>query len=89
MKRRTARILTVELVVCLAALSMVSHVFANEDIDGDGLADWWELQYFGDLGQVADGDFDGDDFTNLEEFEAETDPADANEGPRPPSANPT
>lgn len=84
MKEGIARILAIELVIGLAALSMVSYVFAEDDVDGDGLADWWELQYFGDLSQGAQNDYDGDDFTNLEEFEGESDPTDPESGPRPP-----
>ncbi|TET91382.1 MAG: hypothetical protein E3J35_02915 [Methanomassiliicoccales archaeon] len=87
MKEKIARILTIQLVIGLATLSMVSYVFAEEDIDGDGMADWWELQYFGDLSQEADWDFDGDEFTNLEEFEAGTDPTDPTDKPRPPANN--
>ena len=33
---------------------------AETDVDGDGLADWWEMQYFGNLAQTANGDPDGD-----------------------------
>jgi uncharacterized protein YkwD len=38
------------------------------DADGDGLPDTWEMVYFGNLEQWPDGDYDGDGFTNLEEF---------------------
>jgi hypothetical protein len=48
-----------------------------EDSDEDGLPDWWEEEYFGEskineVGPSADPDEDG--FTNLEEYEADTDP---------------
>jgi hypothetical protein len=39
------------------------------DSDADGLADWWELQYFGNLNQTATGDADGDGMTNLQEYQ--------------------
>ncbi|HJP93501.1 MAG TPA: SBBP repeat-containing protein [Pyrinomonadaceae bacterium] len=39
------------------------------DSDGDGLPDTWELQYFGNLSQSANGDPDGDGLTNLQEFQ--------------------
>ena len=38
------------------------------DSDGDGLADAWELQYFGNLNQNATGDPDGDGVNNLQEY---------------------
>jgi Big-like domain-containing protein/beta-propeller repeat-containing protein/carboxypeptidase family protein/IPT/TIG domain-containing protein len=38
------------------------------DVDGDGLPDSWEIQYFGNLGQTALGDPDGDGLNNLQEF---------------------
>ena len=46
----------------------------TNDTDGDGLADAWELQYFGNLDQDGNGDPDGDGATNLHEFNAGTDP---------------
>jgi hypothetical protein len=39
------------------------------DIDGDGLADAWELLYFGNLNQGANDDPDGDGLNNLQEFQ--------------------
>jgi Tol biopolymer transport system component len=44
------------------------------DSDGDGMADDWELAYFGSLGRDGTGDFDGDGHTDLQEFLAGTDP---------------
>lgn len=38
------------------------------DSDGDGLPDEWEMIHFGNLDQGANGNPDGDDFTNLEEY---------------------
>src|SRR5205823_11864599 len=46
------------------------------DADGDGMADDWELAYFGDLSRDGAADFDGDGSTDLAEFRAGTNPAD-------------
>lgn len=65
------------------------HVFAqqvvaltsdpsNPDSDSDGLPDNWENSYFASLAQNGNGDFDGDGFTNLEEYSSSTNPADRN-----------
>ena len=64
-----------------------THAFARLEIDGstigtvdsdsDGLPDDWERFYFGNLGESADGDLDGDGATNLEEFRSGTNPKDA------------
>lgn len=53
------------------------------DADNDGLPDAWETKYGFDIGDPADAqkDADGDTFTNLEEFEAKTDPRDPHSHP--------
>jgi Tol biopolymer transport system component len=63
-------------------LNRVEDAFtAMVDSDGDGIPDWWMLQYFGHpTGQAGDhsraqDDFDGDGMSNLQEFLAGTDPA--------------
>jgi len=40
----------------------------NTDSDDDGLPDWWEKKYFGNLAQTAEGDPDGDLVSNLIEY---------------------
>jgi uncharacterized repeat protein (TIGR02543 family) len=44
------------------------------DSDSDGLADDWELQYFGNLSQSGAGDPDADTVSNLNEFLLGTNP---------------
>jgi hypothetical protein len=44
------------------------------DSDADGMADWWELQYFGDLSHDGTGDADGDLLKDLSEYHAGTNP---------------
>jgi alpha-tubulin suppressor-like RCC1 family protein len=47
------------------------------DSDTDGLVDNWELEYFNELGQGPNDDYDGDGFTNTQECDAGTDPTSA------------
>lgn len=44
------------------------------DTDCDGMADAWELRWFGSLERDGTGDFDGDGFTDLDEFRKDSDP---------------
>ena len=55
------------------------------DTDTDGLADNWEVQYFGNLAQTAAGDADADGFSNLTEQTNSSDPTQA----PPPALAPT
>ncbi|NCC52698.1 MAG: hypothetical protein EOM20_15970, partial [Spartobacteria bacterium] len=49
---------------------------ADQDSDGNGLMDWWEMYYFGAIGQDAHGDTDGDGYDENLEFLDRTDPRD-------------
>ena len=50
----------------------------TKDNDADGMADAWEIHHFADTTtQPNTGDYDGDDRTNLEEYEDGTDPTDS------------
>jgi hypothetical protein len=60
----------------------VCSVDKNLDSDGDGMPDWWEDKY--NLQKLdpsdADKDQDKDGYTNLEEYENQTDPNSPDEG---------
>lgn len=45
--------------------------------DNDGMDDSWEQQYFGNTTRSGAGDFDGDGFTDFQEFIADTNPTNA------------
>jgi len=47
------------------------------DSNGNGIPDWWELQYFKNLNQTATGDYDGDGVDNLDEYLQGTNPTNA------------
>ena len=46
----------------------------NPDLDGDGLPDAWETQYFGNVNGTATSDADGDGASSLQEYLAGTNP---------------
>ncbi len=49
--------------------------FSPTDMDGDGIPDWWAIQYYGgETNVAADGDTDFDGMTAWEEYVARTDP---------------
>lgn len=81
MKTTPIGVLALFLLMVLASRNIV----ANEDSDRDGLPDWWELEHFGDLVYDGDDDPDLDEFTNLEEYEAGTNPTDETSKPKPPT----
>jgi hypothetical protein len=48
--------------------SIVAHYLpSDQDEDGDGIMDWFELNQFGNLDQGAEDDPDGDGFSNTQE----------------------
>lgn len=47
------------------------------DANGNGIPDWWEMQYFHNLNQTALGDYDGDGVDNLDEYLEGTNPTNA------------
>ncbi|YCM46586.1 hypothetical protein V2O64_11205 [Verrucomicrobiaceae bacterium 227] len=51
----------------------LTHPFAT-DGDGDGMTDQWERNFFTDTSRDGSGDFDNDNLTDLEEFQAGTNP---------------
>jgi len=61
-----------------ANLGQLKNLFAfdpGEDADADGLADMWEMRYFGSLtNQAAGDDYDGDGTDNLSELLQGRDP---------------
>ena len=48
-----------------------------DDTDGNGLPDWWEIQYFGHIGIDPNADPDGDHLSNLQEYNLGTNPTNA------------
>ena len=51
---------------------------ATLDSDGDGVPDWYEIEYYGTLANGAVSDTDGDGLTLLQEYTAGTHPLYAN-----------
>lgn len=58
----------------LVGISDPIYLQVEADADRDGLVDWWELAYFGDLAQGLNDDSDGDGLTNAQEFALGSDP---------------
>jgi uncharacterized protein (DUF1800 family) len=50
------------------------HPLGLRDTDDDGMDDAWEIANFGNLGQDANSDFDGEGLRDCDEFLAGTDP---------------
>ncbi len=52
--------------------------FDYPDEDDDGMGDGWEKHYFGSTAALPGADPDGDTYSNIEEFLANSDPTDGN-----------
>ena len=50
----------------------------TQDANTNGIPDWWEIQYFGNLSHTASEDYDHDGMNNYQEYIADTDPTDPN-----------
>lgn len=61
-------------VLVTGQLGNVNTTMADPDTDGDGMGDWWEVGYFGNLNQTNSGDYDIDNLANRYEYYAGTDP---------------
>jgi hypothetical protein len=48
-------------------VAIAHYLPTTEDSDGDGVADWFELNQFGDLNSGPQDDADGDSFSNAQE----------------------
>ena len=68
----------------ISAQLVVVPAASDLDTDGNLLADDWELQFFGRWGNDPYGDADGDNYSNLEEMLAGSDPRDGQSHPASP-----
>jgi RHS repeat-associated protein len=55
--------------------AVANYVLETLDSDSDGIADWYEIHYFGDLSRNLAGDSDGDGFAQAVELTRDYDPA--------------
>lgn len=66
---RTGTALTRFSVVATAPIAGVARLVpADQDADGDGVPDWYELRHYGVLDQEAESDTDGDGFSLIAEW---------------------
>jgi len=50
------------------------QLYANIDTDKDGMPDEWEVAYFDNISRNGSGDYDSDGVSDLQEYQAGTDP---------------
>jgi hypothetical protein len=67
-------ILTNIAIIVINRVTAQDFALADPDDDSDNLPDWWEMAYFGSTTNTGIADKDGDEYTNLDEYEANTDP---------------
>ncbi len=61
----------------MASVGQLKAVFAlrfEDDSDANGLSDFWECRFLGQLGNIGGSDLDGDGLTNFQEAQAGIDP---------------
>ena len=56
-------------------------VYSILDSDSDGLPDWWEMWFFVSLAESGADDYDGDGWTNLQEYANDLDPTEEDARP--------
>lgn len=56
----------------------------TQDTDGLGLPDWWQIYYYGSLGNHPTNDLDADGFSDEDEYLDGTDPLNEDSVPAPP-----
>lgn len=67
-------ILTNIAIIVTNRVTAQDFALADPDDDSDNLPDWWEMAYFGSTTNTGIADKDGDEYSNLDEYEANTDP---------------
>ncbi len=67
--------------VLLLCTIFIGQSFSDEEIDtdNDSLPDSWEMEYFGNLDNDSNSDFDSDGIINIKEFKLGSNPIDSTE----------
>ena len=71
-------------IIITTSVATAVYIDENTDDDSDGLGDWWERRYFGNLLPEQGEDPDGDGYLNLSEFADKTNPRNSNSVPAGP-----